>query len=62
MIDNHYIVEWSRQFPWRQDEFVEQDLLISRAIVAIYSDPYLAEDALRAISSNNHAVLFCLWH
>ena len=43
MIDNHYIVEWSRQFPWRQDEFVEQDLLISRAIVAIYSDPYLAE-------------------
>ena len=43
MIDNHYIVEWSRQFPWRQDEFVEQDLLITRAIVAIYSDPYLAE-------------------
>lgn len=43
MIDRRFILEWSRQFPWTHDEFIEQDLLLSRAVVAIYSDPYLAE-------------------
>ena len=43
MIDRKFLLEWSRQFPWKHDEFVEQDLLLSRAVVAIYSDPYLAE-------------------
>lgn len=43
MIRERYLQEWSREFPWRRSEQVEQDLLISRAVVAIYSDPYLAE-------------------
>ena len=43
MIEAKYIKEWSKQFPWQRNEFVEQDLLISRAVVAIYSDPFLAE-------------------
>ena len=42
MIDRKYLLEWARFFPWSHDEFVEQDLLISRCIVAIYSDPFLA--------------------
>ena len=43
MIKERFLLEWARQFPWRRSEQVEQDLLISRAVVAIYSDPYLAE-------------------
>lgn len=42
MIDRRYLLEWARLFPWSHDEFVEQDLLISRCVVAIYSDPFLA--------------------
>ena len=42
MIDRKYLLEWAHSFPWSHDEFVEQDLLISRCIVAIYSDPFLA--------------------
>ena len=42
MIKDRFILEWAKQFPWRRSEQVEQDLLISRAVVAIYSDPFLA--------------------
>ena len=42
MIPEPYILEWRRQFPWVAMQFVEQDLLISRCVVAIYSDPFLA--------------------
>lgn len=43
MIKERFLLEWAQQFPWRRGEQVEQDLLISRTVVAIYSDPYLAE-------------------
>ena len=42
MIAEPYILEWRQQFPWTAMQHVEQDLLISRCIVAIYSDPFLA--------------------
>ena len=42
MILEKHLLEWRRQFPWTTMQFVEQDILISRAIVAIYSDPFLA--------------------
>ena len=37
------ITAWRETAPWRSNVQVEQDLLISRALVAIYSDPFLAE-------------------
>ncbi len=43
MIPQAYITEWSHVAPWPTDEQVEQDLVISRALVAIYSDDFLAE-------------------
>ena len=43
MIAAQYLTEWASSYPWKLSEQVEQDLLISRAVVAIYSDPYLAE-------------------
>ncbi|MDE2184865.1 MAG: nucleotidyl transferase AbiEii/AbiGii toxin family protein [Alphaproteobacteria bacterium] len=41
MIPRDYITEWRAQAPWIQDFQVEQDLVISRALVAIFSHPIL---------------------
>ena len=42
MIPEFAIQEWGTLVPWRDKEQVEQDLLISRALVEIYKDEYLA--------------------
>lgn len=41
MIPRDYITEWRAQAPWVQDLQVEQDLVISRALVAIFTHPLL---------------------
>ena len=43
MIDRASITNWGVAHPWEQKSFVEQDLVISRALVSIYSDPLLSE-------------------
>jgi len=42
LIPQAYITAWSRQAPWPTNEQVEQDLVICRALVEIFSDPWLA--------------------
>jgi predicted nucleotidyltransferase component of viral defense system len=42
MIPQAYITEWSNFVPWQTNEQVEQDLVICRALVAIFSDEWLA--------------------
>ena len=44
MIPRDFITEWRRQAPWPQSYQVEQDLVISRSLVAIFSNPLLAEN------------------
>lgn len=44
MIPQAYIIEWSNTVPWQTNEQVEQDLIISRALVALFSDEYLSEN------------------
>jgi predicted nucleotidyltransferase component of viral defense system len=43
MIPRDYITAWRTQAPWVQDIQVEQDLVISRALVEIFSNPVLAD-------------------
>ena len=43
MIPRDYITEWRSRAPWVQDIQVEQDLVICRALVEIFSNPVLAE-------------------
>ena len=45
MIPRDHILEWREQAPWPQDVQVEQDLIISRALVAIFGNAAL-HDAL----------------
>ncbi|HSV75419.1 MAG TPA: nucleotidyl transferase AbiEii/AbiGii toxin family protein [Bacteroidales bacterium] len=42
MIPQAYITEWANKVPWQTNEQVEQDLVICRALVEIFSDAWLA--------------------
>ena len=37
MIPRDFITEWRNEAPWPSDEQVEQDLIISRAVVEIFN-------------------------
>lgn len=43
MIPISAIMQHRERAPWRTNQMVEQDLLICRALVAIYSDEFLAK-------------------
>ncbi len=43
MIPRAYISEWQQYAPWSISSQVEQDLIISRALVETYSHPYLMD-------------------
>jgi predicted nucleotidyltransferase component of viral defense system len=43
MIPQRYILQWRTEAPWIDDDQVEQDLVISRALVDIFSHPLLRE-------------------
>ena len=44
MIPRLNIIAWSARAPWVEIRQVEQDLIISRALVALFSDPVLKEE------------------
>lgn len=44
MIPRSYLAKWRDHAPWRSDAQVEQDLVISRALVEIFSDEFLKEN------------------
>ena len=43
MIARGFITEWAESVPWINMHQVEQDLVIGRVLIAIYSDKFLAE-------------------
>tara|TARA_R110001592_G_scaffold138338_2_gene357267 strand:- start:1032 stop:1823 length:792 start_codon:yes stop_codon:yes gene_type:complete len=43
MIAKPYIAKWQEHAPWKEFSQVEQDLVISRTLVAIFSDDFLRE-------------------
>ena len=43
MIPRQYITEWSEIAPWKANEQVEQDLIICRSLVELFSDEFIAE-------------------
>jgi predicted nucleotidyltransferase component of viral defense system len=40
MIPAAYVTEWRQQAPWPSDEQVEQDQIITRALVDIFGDEH----------------------
>jgi hypothetical protein len=45
MIPEVFIENWRKNVPWQMSEQIEQDLIISRALVDLYNDPHI-KDAL----------------
>lgn len=45
MIPEIFIENWRKTVPWQMTEQIEQDLIISRALVNLYNDPHV-KDAL----------------
>ena len=43
MIPQAYIKEWGQFVPWESNELIEQDLVIGRALVELFSDHVLAD-------------------
>jgi len=43
MVGKEAIIEWKEFLPWQKDEMVEQDLIICRALCALFNDEYLAK-------------------
>lgn len=46
MIPANAIIEWGQRRPWPTQDQIEQDLLLARCIVEIYTDPYLANELI----------------
>lgn len=44
MIPKPFIAKWQQHAPWKEFAQVEQDLIISRTLVEIFSDEYLREN------------------
>ena len=42
MIPAYFIQEWKEKAPWTEPYMVEQDLIICRALISIFSDEFLA--------------------
>ncbi|MBE6270398.1 MAG: nucleotidyl transferase AbiEii/AbiGii toxin family protein [Prevotella ruminicola] len=42
MIPEYFIQEWKEMAPWTEPYMVEQDLIICRALISIFSDEFLA--------------------
>jgi predicted nucleotidyltransferase component of viral defense system len=42
MIPKRFIDEWRENAPWRTEAQIEQDLIISRALIRIFSDEFLS--------------------
>lgn len=44
MLPKAYIDQWKLYSPWHQDEFVEQDLILSRLLIELYSSKLISEN------------------
>ncbi|MBA7565451.1 hypothetical protein ES708_07135 [subsurface metagenome] len=44
MIPSAYITAWRKYAPWKTNEQVEQDLVICRALISIFSEPVLKDN------------------
>lgn len=43
MIPQSYITAWRKQAPWQENYQVEQDLIIQRSLIALFSDDFIKE-------------------
>ena len=61
MINRAALTQWSNFVPWKDNAQVEQDLIICHALVAIFSDEFLASQlAFRGGTALRDYPKFCV--
>lgn len=60
MIPKIHIIEWRNYAPWHTDEQVEQDLILSRILCELYSEPTIAENLLFRGGTALHKLYFSI--
>ena len=58
MIPRRYIEEWREFAPWSENGQVEQDLIIERTLVELFSDPFLNENLAFRGGTALHKTIF----
>ena len=58
MIPMAYITQWRNIAPWADDMQVEQDLILSRVIIEIFSDPVLSQELVFRGGTALHKLFF----
>lgn len=58
MISIAYINEWKESAPWKMQAMVEQDLILSRILVVLFSDPVLREQLVFRGGTALHKLCF----
>lgn len=61
MIQRDFIVAWRQQAPWPTDAQVEQDLVLSRALVEIFNHPLLSREARPEVVFNCSSKAPLVW-
>ena len=62
MINRIAIQQWSEHAPWIDNAQIEQDLIICRALVSIFSDEFLASQlAFRGGTALHKLYLSLIW-
>lgn len=56
MIPRRYIVEWKANAPWPTDAQVELDLVIERALIDLFSDPFLKKNVAFRVGTALHKI------
>jgi hypothetical protein len=44
MIPAQNIIAWPKHAPWAEQRQVEQDLIVARALVELFNDPFLRKE------------------
>ena len=58
MIPRAYIIEWQKNSPWQSNAQVEQDLVIERALVELFSNDFLRENLAFRGGTALHKIYF----
>lgn len=43
MIPNNFITQWSQHAPWSYQSQIEQDLVLSKALISLFQQPIIQE-------------------
>ena len=58
MIPRSHIIEWQKNAPWKTNAQVEQDLVIERALVELFSDDFIRENLAFRGGTALHKMIF----